>query len=75
MAIADFTPNNTPYKPLIAARDGSNFTYESLHNRVPHILTDVINDFYASVQRATDPAAVAEGKALTGLLSKLKHEM
>ncbi|KAJ2747919.1 Hairy/enhancer-of-split with YRPW motif protein 2 [Coemansia sp. BCRC 34301] len=74
-ATAGFTPSNTPYRPLMAARDGSNFTYESLHSRVPHILTDIINDFYASVQSATDPAAIAEGKALTGSLSKLKHEM
>ncbi|KAJ2007521.1 Hairy/enhancer-of-split with YRPW motif protein 2 [Coemansia thaxteri] len=75
MPSTDFTPNNTPFRPLTAARDGSNFTYESLHNRVPHILTDIVNDFYAAVQGASDAAAVAEGKALTGELSKLKHEM
>ncbi|KAJ2461216.1 Hairy/enhancer-of-split with YRPW motif protein 2 [Coemansia sp. RSA 2424] len=73
--MAGFTPNNTPYKPLTAARDGSNFTYESLHNRVPHILTSVINDFYTTIQGCTDAAAIAEGKSLTGQLSKLKHEM
>ncbi|KAJ2719776.1 Hairy/enhancer-of-split with YRPW motif protein 2 [Coemansia sp. Benny D115] len=73
-----FAPNNTPYKPLQAAKDGSNFTYESLHKRVPHILTDVINDFYNAVQHysgADAEAAVAEGKAVTSELSKLKHEM
>ncbi|KAJ2690444.1 Hairy/enhancer-of-split with YRPW motif protein 2 [Coemansia spiralis] len=71
----EFTPSSTPFKPLTAARDGSNFTYESLHNRVPHILTDVINDFYASIQKSTSPAAISEGKALTSQLSQLKHEM
>ncbi|KAJ2401357.1 Hairy/enhancer-of-split with YRPW motif protein 2, partial [Coemansia sp. RSA 2531] len=72
---SDFTPSNTPFKPLAAARDGSNFTYESLHNRVPHILTDVINDFYSSIQSSTSAAAISEGKVLTGQLSQLKHEM
>ncbi|KAJ2158688.1 Hairy/enhancer-of-split with YRPW motif protein 2 [Coemansia sp. RSA 552] len=73
---SSFAPNHTPYPPLIAAKDGSNFTYTSLHDRVPHILTDVINDFYAAIQaRSSDEAAVAEGKALTGELSRLKHEM
>ncbi|KAJ2203496.1 Hairy/enhancer-of-split with YRPW motif protein 2 [Coemansia sp. RSA 521] len=73
--MAGFAPNNTPFPPLVAAHDGSNFTYTSLHDRVPHILTDVINDFYAAVQRTDSVDAVAEGKQLTGLLSKLKHEM
>ncbi|KAJ2631520.1 Hairy/enhancer-of-split with YRPW motif protein 2 [Coemansia sp. RSA 1290] len=71
-----FAPNNTPFPPLIAAKDGSNFTYTSLHDRVPHILTDVINDFYAAIQSRTDSdEAVAEGKQLTSALSRLKHEM
>ncbi|KAJ1820870.1 Hairy/enhancer-of-split with YRPW motif protein 2 [Coemansia sp. RSA 2599] len=77
-SFADFAPNNTPHKPLIAAADGSNFTYESLHDRVPHILTDVINDFYHAVVDYSGPdheATVAEGKALIGELSKIKHEM
>ncbi|KAJ2807273.1 Hairy/enhancer-of-split with YRPW motif protein 2 [Coemansia helicoidea] len=71
-----FAPNRTPFKPLIAAADGSNFTYASLHDRVPHILTDVVNDLFAAVERCTGSAgATAEGKALTGELSRLKHEM
>ncbi|PIA13744.1 DUF89 domain-containing protein [Coemansia reversa NRRL 1564] len=73
-----FAPNNPPFKSLVAAKDGSNFTYTSLHERVPHILTDVINDFYAAVQNCTSEgteAAAAEGKQLTSELSKLKHEM
>ncbi|KAJ2777924.1 Hairy/enhancer-of-split with YRPW motif protein 2 [Coemansia interrupta] len=71
----DFAPNNTPFKPLAAAADGSNFTYESLHHRVPHILTDVINDLYHAITSQTSEAAVAEGKSLISELSKLKHEM
>ncbi|KAJ1857438.1 Hairy/enhancer-of-split with YRPW motif protein 2 [Coemansia sp. RSA 2703] len=78
-SFADFAPNNTPYKPLIAAADGSNFTYESLRDRVPHILTDVINDLYHAIasHSAADsqPAVIEEGKQLVGELSKLKHEM
>ncbi|KAJ2778101.1 Hairy/enhancer-of-split with YRPW motif protein 2 [Coemansia javaensis] len=71
-----FAPNDPPFKAHVAAPDGSNFTYASLHDRVPHILTDVINDLYAAVQERAGPeAAVAEGKALTGELSRLKHEM
>ncbi|KAJ1832152.1 Hairy/enhancer-of-split with YRPW motif protein 2 [Coemansia sp. RSA 2711] len=73
--MGEFAPNNTPFPPLTAARDGSNFTYTSLHDRVPHILTDVINDFYAAIQASQDAAAVAEGKQLTAQLSQLKHEM
>ncbi|KAJ1667035.1 Hairy/enhancer-of-split with YRPW motif protein 2 [Coemansia sp. RSA 1813] len=74
----DFAPNNTPYEPLIADRDGTNFTFESLHSRVPHILTDIINDFYTAIQDyegANVEATVSEGKELTSALSKLKHEM
>ncbi|KAJ1990297.1 Hairy/enhancer-of-split with YRPW motif protein 2 [Coemansia spiralis] len=74
----DFAPNNTPYPPLIADRDSTSFTYESLHDRVPHILTDVINDYYGAIQSYQGPnaeAVVDEGKALTSALSKLKHEM
>ncbi|KAJ1728073.1 Hairy/enhancer-of-split with YRPW motif protein 2 [Coemansia biformis] len=71
-----FAPNDPPFKPLIAATDGSNFTYVSLHDRVPHILTDVVNDLFAAVERCTGPdAAISEGKALTSELSRLKHEM
>ncbi|KAI8323046.1 DUF89-domain-containing protein [Martensiomyces pterosporus] len=77
-AFASFAPNKTPFPPLTAAKDGSNFTYESLHDRVPHILTDVINSFYTAIQDCDGPdkdAAVAEGKEITSALSKLKHEM
>ncbi|KAJ2548765.1 Hairy/enhancer-of-split with YRPW motif protein 2 [Coemansia sp. RSA 1933] len=73
-----FAPNNTPFEPLIADRAGTNFTFDSLHNRVPHILTDVINDLYMAIQErkgADAEAAISEGKELTGALSKLKHEM
>lgn len=77
MPVSDFAPNNTPFEPLIAAHDGSNFTYESLHDRVPHILTDVINGFYLAIENRQDQGdkAVAEGKTLLSELSKLKHEM
>ncbi|KAJ1732232.1 Hairy/enhancer-of-split with YRPW motif protein 2 [Coemansia sp. Benny D160-2] len=74
----DFAPNNTPFQPLIADREGTNFTYDSLHSRVPHILTDIINDFYADIQEYSGPNAeetISEGKELTSALSKLKHEM
>ncbi|KAJ1944802.1 Hairy/enhancer-of-split with YRPW motif protein 2, partial [Linderina macrospora] len=75
---ADFAPNKTPFTSLIASRDGQNFTYESLHDRVPHILTDIINAYFTAIQDYDGPnkdQAVAEGKQITSELSKLKHEM
>ncbi|OMJ09201.1 Protein-glutamate O-methyltransferase [Smittium culicis] len=74
----DFVPNCPPY-PYTTA-ENSPFTKVSLIERVPHIVTDIINHLHKEILKLdqnsdADSLRIEETKFIISELSKIKHEM
>ncbi|KAL1995186.1 hypothetical protein VTN49DRAFT_1373 [Thermomyces lanuginosus] len=66
-----------PDQPQYSTSDPKSFAYTSALERWPVILTSAIDDLYRSVSNvpAAETEKLAEGKAITEQLAKLKYEL